>query len=63
MLCGHAPFHVQPGDDFAALMARITGEEFRFHIDALDHISSEAKYVTKGKNSNKYVKIEGRQEK
>ncbi|XP_023714018.1 uncharacterized protein LOC111867980 isoform X2 [Cryptotermes secundus] len=48
MLCGHAPFQVQPGDDGAAVMARIKGEEFGSDIDALDHISLEAKYVTKG---------------
>jgi hypothetical protein len=63
MLCGHVPFQVQPGDDGAAMMARIEGEEFNFNIDALDHISSEAKYVTKGKNSDKYVKIENREKK
>lgn len=63
MLCGHAPFQVQPRDDGAAVMARIKGEEFGSNINALDHISLEAKYVTKGKTSDKYAKIESRQEK
>jgi hypothetical protein len=58
MLSGHAP----SGDDRAAMMARIKGEEFNFNTRALGHISSEAKYVTRGKNSDKkYVKIESRQ--
>jgi hypothetical protein len=61
MLSGHAAFHGQSGDDGAAVMARIKGEEFSFNTNALNHISSEAKYVTKGKNSGKYVKIESRQ--
>ncbi|PNF43832.1 Ribosomal protein S6 kinase alpha-5 [Cryptotermes secundus] len=63
MLCGHTPYQVESGDDVAVVMARINGEEFSSNIDALDHISSEAKYVTKGKKSDKYVKIESRQEK
>jgi hypothetical protein len=61
MLCGHDPFHVQSGDDDEAVMARIKGGKFSF-ISDLKYISSEAKYVTKGKNSDKYVKIESRQE-
>jgi hypothetical protein len=43
-------------------MARIKGGEFSFHADAWNHVSAEAKYVTKGKNSDKYIKIESRQE-
>jgi hypothetical protein len=59
MLSGHIPFHAQSRDDSAeAVMARIKGREISFNIDALNHISSDTRYVTKGKNSDKYVKIE-----
>jgi hypothetical protein len=61
MLSGHAPFHVQSGDDGAAVIASIKEGEFGINNEALNHISSEAKYVTKSKNSDKYVKIESRQ--
>jgi hypothetical protein len=40
MLSGHAPFHVNPGDDGAAMMARIEGEQFSSNLHALDHILS-----------------------
>jgi hypothetical protein len=53
MLSGHAPFHLQSGDDSAAVMARIKGEEFSLSIDGLNDFSSEGKYVLKGKNSDK----------
>ncbi|XP_023701580.1 ribosomal protein S6 kinase alpha-5 isoform X2 [Cryptotermes secundus] len=49
MLSGRAPFHARSRDDSAAaVMARIKGGEFSFHADAWNHVSAEAKYVTKG---------------
>jgi hypothetical protein len=51
MLSGRAPFHAQSRDDSAAaVMARIKGGEFDFYADAWNHVSAQAKYVTKGKN-------------
>lgn len=58
MLSGRAPFHAQSRDDSAAaVMARIKGGEFDFSADAWNHVSSQAKYVTKGKNSDKCINI------
>jgi hypothetical protein len=62
MPSGNAPFHAQSGDGSAIVMARIKKGEFSFNTNALNHISSEAKYVTKDRNSDKCVKIESRQE-
>lgn len=54
MLSGRAPFHARSRDDSAAaVMARIKGGEFNFNDDAWTHVSAQAKYVTKGKNSDK----------
>ena len=56
MLSGRAPFHAQSRDDSAAaVMARIKGGEFDFNADAWNHVSAQAKYVTKGKASNMCV--------
>jgi hypothetical protein len=54
MLTGHAPFHVQSGDNGAAVLAKVTGGSFNFSTEALSHISSGAKCVMEGKNSDKY---------
>jgi hypothetical protein len=63
MLSGRAPFHARSRDDSAAaVMARIKGGEFSFHADAWNHVSAEAKYVTKGKSFDKYMKLASRQE-
>jgi hypothetical protein len=63
MLSGRAPFHARSRhDSAAAVMARIKGGEFSFHADAWNHVSAEAKYVTKGKNFYKYINIASRQE-
>ncbi|XP_047108587.1 ribosomal protein S6 kinase alpha-5-like isoform X1 [Schistocerca piceifrons] len=49
MLSGKAPFHARSRDDSAAaVMARIKGGEFNFNADAWAHVSSQAKYLTKG---------------
>ncbi|XP_067007640.1 ribosomal protein S6 kinase alpha-5 [Anabrus simplex] len=49
MLSGRAPFHARSRDDSAAaVMARIKGGEFNFNADAWAHVSSQAKYLTKG---------------
>jgi len=49
MLSGRAPFHAQSRDDSAAaVMGRIKGGEFDFSADAWNHVSAQAKYVTKG---------------
>ncbi|KAJ4441201.1 hypothetical protein ANN_11052 [Periplaneta americana] len=49
MLSGRAPFHARSRDDSAAaVMARIKGGDFNFNADAWAHVSSQAKYVTKG---------------
>jgi hypothetical protein len=55
MLTGHAPFHIQSGDNSAAVLAKVAGGLFSFNTDVLNHISSEAACVMEGNNSDKYI--------